>query len=91
MAGRTERVNANEVVDRMWQVFFEGREVSAWLTQLRTRAERALAAAEKNPYFQDGAWRTEMEDLGSALDALSTAQAELKRVAEAASRRERMN
>lgn len=87
MAGRTERVNANEVSERADGIFFEGDVVRGWLDQLARRTEGALQAAGRNTVFTNER-QSEMEELQNALDALKRAQTSLKVFEHAVARRE---
>ena len=77
MAGRTERVNARDLLDRADGIFFEGDVVRGWLEQLAKRTAGAIEAARGNKYFETE-WKSEYEELEGALNALSEAQTRLE-------------
>lgn len=87
MAGRTERVNAKDVLDRADGIFFEGDVVRSWVEQLARRAKGALEAAKSNRYFEDE-WRGEYKELTEAAEALLQAERQLALFSEAVKRRE---
>lgn len=87
MAGRTERVNAKDLLDRADGIFFETDVVRSWLHQLMKRASGTLEAAEKNRYFDDE-FKEELDELNSAVEALQTATTNLEVIAAAVARRE---
>ncbi len=76
MAGRTERVNAKDLLDRAEGIYFEGEVVRGWLEQLERRARGALKAAAGNRYFETE-WQGEYAELTEALDALNRAREQL--------------
>lgn len=87
MAGRTERVNAKDLLDRADGIFFEGDVVRGWLEQLEKRAHSALKAASGNRYFESE-WKPEYQELRDALDALNRAREQLRLFESAVARRE---
>ncbi|MEL6185850.1 MAG: hypothetical protein AAFU79_14600 [Myxococcota bacterium] len=87
MAGRTERVNAKDLLDRADGILFETDVVRAWLAQLAKRASGTLDAAQKNRYFDDE-FKAELDELTSAVEAIKTATDRLECVSEAVARRE---
>lgn len=87
MAGRTERVNARELLDRADGILFEGDVVRSWLSQLERRAKGAIEAARGNKFLQTE-WKGEMSELTTALDALKIAQEKLKVFEAAVAKRE---
>lgn len=76
MAGRTERVNARDLLDRADGIFFEGDVVRGWVEQLAKRTRGALEAAKTNRYFETE-WKDELTELEQTLLALKTAQDQL--------------
>ena len=87
MAGRTERVNAKDLLDRADGIFFEGDVVRSWVEQLAKRTRGAIESAAGNRYFETE-WKSEYQELEDALNALQDAQAKLKIFAEAVKKRE---
>lgn len=87
MAGRTERVNAKDLLDRADGVFFETDVVRSWLQQLAKRANGTLEAAQKNRYFDDE-FKQELDELLAAVEALDTVTTKLEVVSQAVARRE---
>jgi hypothetical protein len=87
MAGRTERVNAKDLLDRADGIFFETDVVRSWLQQLAKRAHGTLEAAQKNKYFDDE-FAEELGELTSAVEALDTATEKLEVISKAVARRE---
>jgi len=87
MAGRTERVNAKDLLDRADGIFFEADVVRSWLEQLERRARGAIKAASSNRYFESE-WRSEYQELADALDALNQAREHLRVFESAVARRE---
>jgi len=87
MAGRTERVNAKDILERVDSIVFEGDVVRGWLAQLEKRARGTLRAASTNRYF-DEEWRGEFVELSEALDALNEAKAKLTVFEQAVAKRE---
>ena len=88
MSGRTERVNARDLLDRADAILFEGDAARAWLKQLLKRAKGTLDAARRNAVLQDE-YRTECQELHKALSALEKAQQDLEVIAAAVERREK--
>lgn len=87
MAGRTERVNAKDLLDRADGIFFESDVVRSWLQQLAKRATGTLEAAQKNKYFDDE-FKEELGELTSAVEALEVATQRLECIAKAVAKRE---
>ena len=87
MAGRTERVNARDLLERADGIYFEGDVVRAWLKQLARRASGTINAAKGNKFFEDE-WRGEYKELNEALGALKRAQDNLEIFAAAVAKRE---
>jgi hypothetical protein len=87
MAGRTERVNAKDILERVDGIVFEGDVVRTWIEQLEKRAQGTLKAAAGNKYF-DGEWKDEYTELEAALGALERARAQLDCFVTAVARRE---
>lgn len=87
MAGRTDRVNARELLDRADGIFFEGDVVRAWLTQLEKRMKGAIDGAKSNRLFERE-WKPEYQEMSEALNALKKAQQELELFAAAVAKRE---
>jgi hypothetical protein len=88
MAGRTERVNARDILNRAEGIIFEGDVVRDWLNELERRARGTLKAASTNRYF-DGEWKLEYLELSEALQALHRAKAQLEIFEAAVAKRER--
>lgn len=86
MAGRTERVNAKDLLERADGIFFEGDVVRTWVEQLAKRARGAIEAANGNRYF-DTEWKEEYQELADALSALSVAEEKLQLFQAAVKRR----
>ncbi len=89
MAGRTERVNAKDLLDRADGIFFEGDVVRTWVEQLAKRTRGAIESAAGNRYFETE-WKSEYQELEQALSALQSAQANLRIFQEAVKKREGM-
>jgi hypothetical protein len=87
MAGRTERVNAKDLLDRADGILFEGDVVRSWLQQLHKRAIGTLEAAQKNRYFDDE-FKDELGELASAVEALEGAAERLGVLSAAVAKRE---
>jgi hypothetical protein len=87
MAGRTERVNAKDILDRVDGIVFEGDVVRGWIEQLERRARGTLRAASTNRYFDDE-WKSEYQELSAALEALNHAREQLLVFKQAAAKRE---
>ena len=88
MSGRTERVNARDLLSRADGILFEGEAVRTWVNQLAKRAKGTLDAAKKNKII-DKENKTDKDELARALKALDTVYAELAVFSEAISRREK--
>lgn len=87
MAGRTERVNAKDLIDRADGIFVETDVVRTWLQQLQKRAAGTLEAAQKNKYFDDE-FAEELQELTSAVEALQTATDRLEVISKVVAKRE---
>ncbi len=87
MAGRTERVNARDLLDRADGIIFEGDAVRSWVEQLAKRARGAIEAAQKNRYFETE-WKGEYRELEEAFTALQRAQEQLSLFENAVRKRE---
>ncbi|MBX2811769.1 MAG: hypothetical protein KTR25_08160 [Myxococcales bacterium] len=87
MAGRTERVNAKDLIDRADGIFFESDVVRSWLQQLAKRATGTLEAAQKNKYFDDE-FKAELDELNAIVAALNTATTNLECISLAVAKRE---
>ena len=87
MAGRTERVNARDLLDRADTIFFEGDVVRDWLNQLAKRAKGTLDAAKVNRLFREE-WQPAYEELDEALGALRKAEEQLAIFQAAVAKRE---
>ncbi len=87
MAGRTERVNARDLLDRADGIFFEGDVARSWVSQLVRRAKGAIEAADGNMVFTTE-WKPEYAELTQALDALKRAQDQLEIFSAFVARRE---
>lgn len=87
MAGRTERVNAKDLLDRADGILFESDVVRSWLQQLAKRASGTLEAAQKNRYFDDE-FKEELTELTTAVEALQTATERLECITQAVAKRE---
>lgn len=87
MAGRTERVNAKDLIDRADGILFESDVVRVWLQQLAKRASGTLEAAQKNKYFDDE-FKAELDELVAAVEALNTATTSLECINQAVAKRE---
>ncbi|MBI2377649.1 MAG: hypothetical protein HYV07_26850 [Deltaproteobacteria bacterium] len=87
MAGRTERVNARDLMERADGILFEGEAVRAWLGQLERRARGAIEAGKKNKVVGEE-WPKEYEELNEALQAIQRAYAQLEIFEEAVTKRE---
>lgn len=87
MAGRTERVNAKDLLDRADGIFFEGDVVRTWVEQLAKRTRGAIESATGNRYFETE-WQSEYKELEEALNALQSAQEKLQIFSDAVKKRE---
>ena len=87
MAGRTERVNAKDLLDRADGILFEGDVVRNWLNQLAKRATGTLEAAGKNRYFDDE-FKEEYLELTEVVEALRNATDTLECLSKAVAKRE---
>lgn len=83
MSGRTDRVNARELSDRVETIIFEGTSAKGWLEELVRRSATALKSARANKYYAEN-YGEEMKELeeahasleqaANALDALERAE-----------------
>jgi exonuclease VII small subunit len=89
MSGRTERVNARDLLDRADAILFETEAARSWLEQLVKRAEGTLSAAKKNKVMQTE-FKTECSELNKAVTALDRATNALEAIAKAVERREKL-
>lgn len=87
MAGRTERVNARDLMDRADGILFEGDAVAHWLAQLERRAQGAIDAGKRNKVIASE-WKDEYSELTEALDAIRKAREQLQIFTEAVEKRE---
>jgi hypothetical protein len=87
MAGRTQRVNARDLIERADGIFFEGDVVRGWIEQLAKRTQGTIDAAKDNKYFETE-FNGEYAELQQALVALTTACEQLDLFAAAVARRE---
>lgn len=87
MAGRTERVNARDLLERADGIFFEGDVVRGWLEQLAKRAKGTIDASKGNKYFETE-FSEEHEELHEALLALTKASEMLEMFQAAVAKRE---
>jgi hypothetical protein len=88
VSGRTERVNARDLLNRADLILFESDAVSSWVDQLAKRAKGTLDAAKKNKIIEKE-WKGDREELAKVYKALSAAHSELEKiVASAVKRRE---
>lgn len=87
MAGRTERVNARDLLERADGIFFEGDVVRGWLEQLAKRAAGTIEAAKGNKYFEEE-FNGEYAELREALLALTKATEQLDVFVSAVAKRE---
>ena len=87
MVGRTERVNARDLLERADGIYFEGDVIRAWLKQLARRANGTIDAAKANKVFK-GEYHGEYKELSEALSALKRAQDNLEVFAAAVAKRE---
>jgi hypothetical protein len=87
MAGRTERVNARDLIERADGIFFEGDVVRSWLDQLAKRTKGTLDAAKGNKYFESE-FSGEYSELHDALMALTKACEQLDMFTASVAKRE---
>lgn len=87
VSGRTERVNARDLLNRADGILFEGDAVRLWIQQLSKRAKGTLDAAKKNKVI-DKENKTDREELSKAFKALTAAYEQLEIFTEAINRRE---
>ena len=87
MPGRTERVNARDLMERADGIFFEGDVARTWVAQLAKRAKGTIEAAGTNTVFTTE-WKPEYAELTEALDALKRAQDQLEIFASIVAKRE---
>ncbi len=86
MPGRTDKVNARDLIDRADGIIFEGDVVRGWLAQLVRRTRGTLEAAQKNEYFERELG-DQCDELNEALSALQKAQTSLDLFANAVAKR----
>ena len=86
MSGRTERVNARDLLNRADLILFESDAVSNWVDQLAKRAKGTLDAAKKNKIIEKE-WKGDREELAKVYKALNSAHAELNKIVTAAIKR----
>ena len=86
MSGRTERVNARDLLNRADLILFESDAVANWVEELAKRAKGTLDAAKKNKIIEKE-WKGDREELAKVHKALTSAQAELAKVVAAAIKR----
>ena len=65
MSGRTERVNARDLLNRADLILFESDAVANWVEQLAKRAKGTLDAAKKNKIIEKE-WKGDREELAVA-------------------------
>jgi hypothetical protein len=87
MSGRTERVNARELSDRIDTIMFEGETARGWLQQLARRSQVALQAAQANRFFS-AECNEEVDELRAAYEALERAERALELLSSAVEKRE---
>ena len=87
MAGRTERVNARELLDRADRIMFEGDSCRDWVQQLSRRMAVAIESAKDNAYFE-GEFKADYQELVEVHAALERAATDLELLAACVSRRE---
>ena len=87
VSGRTERVNARDLLNRADGILFEGEAARSWIGQLAKRAKGTLDAAKKNKVIEKE-WKIDRDELARACKALTTAYAELEIIEKAILRRE---
>lgn len=80
-------MNAKDLLDRADGIFFEADVVRSWLQQLAKRAASTLEAAQKNKYFDDE-FKSELDEMTSALEALNVANDKLEIITEVVAKRE---
>ena len=86
MSGRTERVNARDLLNRADLILFESDAVSNWIDQLAKRAKGTLDAAKKNKIIEKE-WKGDREELAKVYKALNSANTELTKIVAAAIKR----
>jgi hypothetical protein len=79
VSGRTERVNARDLLNRADLILFESDAVAGWVDQLAKRAKGTLDAAKKNKIIEKE-WKGDREELAKVYKALHAAHVELKKV-----------
>ena len=88
MSGRTDRVNARELSDRVETIILEGDSAKGWVQNLVKRSATALKAARANKFYAEN-YAGEMEELDRAHDALKAAVEALEIVSRAAAKLEK--
>ncbi len=87
MAGRTERVNARDLIDRADMIIFEGDSCRDWIQKLARRMQVAVESAKGNSYFE-GEFKPDLDELVAIQEALERANEQLEILSSAVSRRE---
>jgi len=87
MAGRTERVNARDLLDRADVIMFEGDTCRDWIEKLAKRMALAIESAKQNSYFENE-FKADYEELVAVQDALTRAERSLAVLGESVRRRE---
>lgn len=87
MAGRTERVNARDLLDRTDVIVFEGDTCREWIEKLEKRMSLAIESAKQNSYFQ-GEFKSDFDELVAVHGALAKAEQALAVLTECVRRRE---
>ena len=86
MSGRTERVNARDLLNRADLILFESDAVAGWVDQLAKRAKGTLDAAKKNKIIEKE-WKGDRDELANVCKALTAAHSELNKIVAAAIKR----
>ena len=87
MAGRTERVNARDLLERADVIIFEGDTCRDWIEKLAKRMNLAIESAKQNVYFEHE-FKGDLEELVALHDALVSAERSLAALSTSARRRE---
>ena len=87
MAGRTERVNARDLLDRTDVIIYEGDTCREWIEKLEKRMSLAIESAKQNVYFS-GEFKAEFDELVAVHAALAKAEQALGVLSVSVSRRE---
>lgn len=88
MSGRTDRVNARELSDRVETIILEGDSAAGWVQNLVKRSATALKAARANKFYSEN-YASEMAELERTHDALKAAAEALETVTRAAEKLEK--